>query len=66
VHRRNFIAGIPAIWVAAATAPAHAIKRDPSIDEAIDDLVRRLRAFHGGNWTATQDAKHEFVMICRS
>jgi hypothetical protein len=63
VHRRNFIAGIPAIWLTAATAPAHAIKQDPSIDEAIEDLVRRLQAFHGGQWACKHDS--EMLMMRR-
>jgi hypothetical protein len=65
VHRRNFIAGIPAIWLAAATAPAHAIERDPTIDEAIADLVRRLERLHGEKWFRLDDGTEGYVMLRR-
>jgi hypothetical protein len=52
------------MWLAAPAISA-AAAREPTIDEMVADLTKRLQDFHGGQWRATQDAKREFVMICR-
>jgi hypothetical protein len=64
VHRRQILKAIPAMWLAAPAISA-AAAREPTIDEMVADLTKRLQDFHGGQWRATQDAKREFVMICR-
>lgn len=65
MHRRQILKAIPAMWLA-SPAVVKAKTPDQEIDEAVASLLARLAALHGGNWTATQDKKHEFVMICRS
>lgn len=63
MHRRQLLAAIPAIWLAAN--PAMSSVRKPTIDEMVEDLNSALQALHGGEWKATIDSQHQFVMLCR-
>lgn len=62
--RRNVLVSIPAAFLS-AKAFASPTEEGPGIDEKVSDLVRTLEALHGGKWTPTIDAKHEFLMICK-
>lgn len=60
--RREFLSFIPAVWLPVMPDTS---KDDDRIDRLVGELASVLERHHGGKWSATRDAKHQFVMICR-
>lgn len=66
MHRRQFITGASAVWLATEGSEASASPQKTDIQELVDNLAKALSATHGGEWVATTDSKNQFILICRA
>jgi hypothetical protein len=63
VHRRQFFGALPAVWLSAPVIAEAA--RQPTVNDLVAELLKRLEEIYGGDWKSSVDGHGEFVMLCR-